>query len=50
MKQKACADYGMDSFLKPHEDVDDVTEDQLLNQIKQWFSYHCPRRLTRLHF
>ena len=36
MKQKACADCGMDSFLKTYEDVDAVTEEMLLEQIKEW--------------
>jgi len=36
MKQKACADCGMDSFLSKYEDVDAVTEEILLKQIKEW--------------
>lgn len=36
MKQKACADCGMRSFLEKYEDVDAVTQDQLLAKIAQW--------------
>jgi len=36
MKQKACADVGMRSFLEKYEDVDDVTEEQLLEKIARW--------------
>ena len=36
MKQKACADCGMDSFLETYEDIDTVTEEILLNQITKW--------------
>lgn len=36
MKQKACADCGMQSFLQKYEDVDAVTEEALLAKIAEW--------------
>merc|ERR1719203_1093250 len=37
MKQKACADCGMSSFLKKYENVDDADlEEQLVAQIEKW--------------
>jgi len=37
MKQKACHDCGMNSFLRVYDNVDgDVTEELLLNQISEW--------------
>lgn len=36
MKQKACADCGMDSFLSEYKDVDAVTEEILLAKIAEW--------------
>ncbi|KAL9190438.1 hypothetical protein ACHAXT_007649 [Thalassiosira profunda] len=36
MKQKACADCGMDSFLETYEDVEAVTEEVLLAKIREW--------------
>eukprot|EP00585_Thalassiosira_rotula_P002534 CAMPEP_0196137520 /NCGR_PEP_ID=MMETSP0910-20130528/5473_1 /TAXON_ID=49265 /ORGANISM="Thalassiosira rotula, Strain GSO102" /LENGTH=318 /DNA_ID=CAMNT_0041397989 /DNA_START=176 /DNA_END=1132 /DNA_ORIENTATION=+ len=36
MKQKACADCGMLSFLQKYEDVDSVTEEMLLAKIGEW--------------
>ena len=36
MKQKACADCGMDSFLEEYKNVDEVTEKILLKKIEEW--------------
>ena len=36
MKQKACADCGMDSFLEEYKNVDEVTEEILLKKIEEW--------------
>eukprot|EP00579_Thalassiosira_antarctica_P015818 CAMPEP_0201942970 /NCGR_PEP_ID=MMETSP0903-20130614/50096_1 /ASSEMBLY_ACC=CAM_ASM_000552 /TAXON_ID=420261 /ORGANISM="Thalassiosira antarctica, Strain CCMP982" /LENGTH=284 /DNA_ID=CAMNT_0048485521 /DNA_START=206 /DNA_END=1057 /DNA_ORIENTATION=+ len=36
MKQKACADCGMVSFLEKYEDVEAVTEEMLLAKIHEW--------------
>ncbi|KAL7527581.1 hypothetical protein ACHAXR_003113, partial [Thalassiosira sp. AJA248-18] len=36
MKQKACAECGMDSFLEEYKDVEAVTEEALLTKINEW--------------
>lgn len=36
MKQKACADCGMESFLKEYLNGDEVKEETLLEQIRKW--------------
>lgn len=36
MKQKACADCGMTSFLKEYPNGDEVKEETLLKQIREW--------------
>ncbi|KAL7549771.1 hypothetical protein ACHAWF_015450 [Thalassiosira exigua] len=36
MKQKACADCGMDSFLEEYKDVESATEEDLLAKIAAW--------------
>ena len=36
MKQKACSDCGMQSFLEEYPNVDEVTEEALLEKIAEW--------------
>ena len=36
MKQKACADCGMESFLEEYPNGEEVTEDTLLTKIQEW--------------
>jgi 5,10-methylene-tetrahydrofolate dehydrogenase/methenyl tetrahydrofolate cyclohydrolase len=36
MKQRACADAGITSFLETYPDADVVTEDALLDRIRRW--------------